>query len=138
MPKANFAKQAGRKFTLFLVACSCAVDKTLSDIEVTLHCRCEEMCKTLKYLHNNNLEYMRTGRPADDPVTKFSLSKKLLFDFHSHNVHPDIIKFILFIQPNAPLDYSRLKRTLEFTLKCSYMFRLTNHHQGAYCYTLLK
>jgi len=44
----------------------------------------------------------------------------------------------LFIQLNAPLDYSRLKLTLKFTLKCSYMFRLTNHRQGAYCRALLK
>jgi hypothetical protein len=39
-----------------------------------------------------------------------------------------------FIQLNAQLGYSRLK----FTLKCSYMFWLTNHHQGAYCRALLK
>jgi hypothetical protein len=36
----------------------------------------------------------------------------------------------LFTQLNAPLDYFRLELTLEFTLKCSHMFRLTNHHQG--------
>jgi len=58
-------------------------------------------------------------------------------DFHSRTVHPDIIKFFI-IQLNAPLDYSRLKLTLKFTLKCSYMLRLTNHHQGAYCRALLK
>jgi len=38
------------------------------------------------------------------------------------------------IQLNAQLGYS----TLKFTLKYSYMFRLTNHHQGAYCRALLK
>jgi hypothetical protein len=43
----------------------------------------------------------------------------------------------LFVQLNAQLDHSRLKLTLKFTLKCSYMFRLTNHHQGAYCCALL-
>ena len=37
----------------------------------------------------------------------------------------------------AQLGYSRLKFTLKFTLKCSYMFRLANHHQGAYCRALL-
>jgi len=47
---------------------------------------------------------------------------------------PPRISSFLFIQQNAPLDYSRLK----LTLKCSYMFWLTNHHQGAYCCTLLK
>ena len=30
------------------------------------------------------------------------------------------------------------KLTLKFTLKCCYMFRLTNYHQGAYCRALLK
>ena len=44
----------------------------------------------------------------------------------------------LFIQLNAQLYYSRLKLTLKFILKCSCMFRLTNHHQGAYCSALLK
>ena len=34
---------------------------------------------------------------------------------------------------------TRLKFILKFfTLKCSYMFRLTNHHQGAYCRAFLK
>ena len=43
-----------------------------------------------------------------------------------------------FIQLNAQLGYSRLKLTLKFTLKCSYMFQLTNHHQGALFRALLK
>ena len=30
-----------------------AVDEMVNDLEVTLPCRCEEMCKTLKYYHNN-------------------------------------------------------------------------------------
>jgi hypothetical protein len=59
----------------------------------------------------------------------------LSYFFHSRTMHPDI-KF-LFIQLNALLDYSRLKLTLEFTLKCCYMFQLTKHHQGAYCRALL-
>ena len=43
-----------------------------------------------------------------------------------------------FIQLNAQLSYSRLKLILKFTLKYSYMFQLTNHHQGACCCVLLK
>ena len=54
--------------------------------------------------------------------------------FHSRNFHPDIIKFSIY--PTE--DTTRLKLTLEFALKFSYMFRLTNHHQGAYCCVLLK
>jgi hypothetical protein len=57
--------------------------------------------------------------------------------FHSRTVHLDIIKCFI-IQLNAQLDYSRLKLTLKFTLKCSYMFWLTNDRQGAYCCALLK
>jgi len=49
-----------------------------------------------------------------------------------------ILSSFLFIQLNAQLGYSRLRLTLKFTLKYSYMFRLTNHHQGAYCRALLK
>jgi len=47
---------------------------------------------------------------------------------------------LLFIQLNVQLDCSKkmLKLTLKFTLKCSYMFRFNNHHQGAYCCALLK
>jgi hypothetical protein len=45
---------------------------------------------------------------------------------------------VFFTQLNVTLDYSSLKLTLEFTLKCFYMFRLTNDHQGAYCCVLLK
>ena len=45
-----------------------------------------------------------------------------------------VLSSFLFIQLNAPLGYSRLK----LTLKCTYMFRLTNRHQGAYCCALLK
>jgi uncharacterized protein YdhG (YjbR/CyaY superfamily) len=58
--------------------------------------------------------------------------------WHSRTVHPDTTKSLIFIQLNAQLDYSKLKRTLKFTIKCSYMFRLTNHHQRAYCRALLK
>ena len=52
----------------------------------------------------------------------------------------DPISSLLFIQLNAQLECSRkmLKLTLKFALKCSYMFRLHNHHQGAYCCALLK
>ena len=35
-----------------------------------------------------------------------------------------------FIQLNAQLAYSRLKLALKFTLKCSYMFRLTFWHRS--------
>jgi len=46
----------------------------------------------------------------------------------------NIIKF--FIYPTECT--TGLKLTLKFTLKCSYMFRLTNRYQGAYCRALLK
>jgi len=55
-------------------------------------------------------------------------------NFHNRTVHPDIIKFFIY----ATECITRLKFTLKFTLKYSYMFRLTNHHQGAYCRALLK
>jgi len=50
-----------------------------------------------------------------------------------------IFSRLLFIQLNAQLDCSRkmLTFTLKYTLKCSYMFRLHNRHQGAYCCALL-
>jgi len=68
-------------------------------------------------------------------IPKFNTLFEFFSFFHSRTVHPDIK--VLFIQLNALLDYSRLKLTLEFTLKCCYMFRLTKHHQGAYCRALL-
>ena len=37
-----------------------------------------------------------------------------------------------------PVLLSQDRNNIFFTLKCSYMFRLTNHHQGAYCRALLK
>ena len=45
---------------------------------------------------------------------------------------------LLVIQLNTQIEFSRkmLKLTLKFTLKFSYMFRLHNHHQGAYCCAL--
>jgi len=67
---------------------------------------------------------------------------------HLHSKHmwpqgaenPILLSRLLFTQLNAQLDCSRkmLKLTLKFTLKCSYMFRFNNHHQGAYCCALLK
>jgi len=50
--------------------------------------------------------------------------------FYSVAVHPDIIKS--FIYP------TECTTRLKLTLKRSYMFRLTDHHQGAYCCALLK
>jgi len=46
-----------------------------------------------------------------------------------------VFKLLVFVQLNAQLDCPRklLNLTFKFTLKCSYMFRLNNHHQGAYC-----
>jgi hypothetical protein len=49
-----------------------------------------------------------------------------------------LLSKFLFVQLDAQLNYSKLKLTFNFTLKCSYMFRVTNHHQGAYCRALLK
>jgi hypothetical protein len=49
---------------------------------------------------------------------KYLRPTNMTYYFHRRIVHPDIIKF-LFIQLNAQLDYSRLKFTLKFTLKCS-------------------
>ena len=76
----------------------------------------------------------RTSGPAQNCEGKRSVSH-LIF-----TVAPCILilSSLLFIQRNAPPDYSRLNLTLKFTLKFSYMFQLTNHHQGAYCCALLK
>jgi len=61
----------------------------------------------------------------------FMVSTNLNFaGFHSRTVHPDIIKS--FIYP------TECTITLKCTLKCSYVFRLTNHDQGTYCCALLK
>jgi len=61
-------------------------------------------------------------------------NKILIFFF---TVVPCILMLscLLFIQLNAQLDCSNgmLKLALKFTLKCSYMFWLHDHHQGAYC-----
>jgi len=40
-------------------------------------------------------------------------------------------KYFTFIYP------TECTTRLKFALKCSYMFQLTNHHQGAYCCALL-
>ena len=47
---------------------------------------------------------------------------------------------LLFYPAYAQLDCSeRMSQfTLKFTLKCSYMFRFNNHHQGANIRALLK
>ena len=51
-----------------------------------------------------------------------------------------ILSRILFIQLSAQLDCSRkvLKLILKFTLKCSYVFRFNNHHQGSLLLCLAK
>ena len=60
-------------------------------------------------------------------------AKSQNLDFHNRTVHPDKS----FIHPTECT--TRLKFTLKyFTLKCSYVFRFTNHHQGAYYCALLK
>jgi len=72
----------------------------------------------------------------------------LWFDAHYRtlhtSVHRNVTKYftssLLLIQLNAQPECSRkmLKLALKFKLKCSYMFRLHNHHQGAYCCALVK
>ena len=58
-------------------------------------------------------------------------SRHLETTFRSFAVHLDIITS-LFIQLNTQLDCSRmLKRTLKFTLKCSYMFRFNKPSSGS-------
>jgi len=47
-----------------------------------------------------------------------------------------ILSSPLFIQLIAQVECSR--KMLKLTLKCLYLFRLHNHHQGVYCCTLLK
>jgi hypothetical protein len=61
-------------------------------------------------------------------IVSVKFSETFLISFHSRTVHSGIIK-IFIVQLNATLDYSGLKLPLKFTLKCSYMFRLTNNHQ---------
>ena len=51
-------------------------------------------------------------------------------------LHFPLISSILFYPSDAQSDCS--KRMSEFTLKCSYMFRFNNHHQGATIRALLK
>ena len=50
--------------------------------------------------------------------------------FHSRTMHPDIIESFIYT--------TECTNRLKFALKCSYMFRLTNHHQGPYYCALLK
>ena len=47
---------------------------------------------------------------------------------------------LLFYPTDAQVDCPEriTKFTLKFTLKCSYVFRFNNHHQGATIRTLLK
>ena len=78
-----------------------------------------------RYVHNN----LENSRQANVEKNVFTVLPLIL-----------ILSRRLFIQLIAQLDCSRkmLKRTLKFTLKCSYMFRFNNRHQGAYCCALLK
>ena len=78
-------------------------------------------------------------RHSDIPLRKetifnVTVLKINIINFHIRTMHPDIIKFFIHPAECRKLDYSKLK----FTLKCSCMFRLTNHRQGAYCRALLK
>jgi hypothetical protein len=70
-------------------------------------------------------------------VLNFILSHIVVYVHTANSVHfNEIFKAFIFIQ--LMYNYDCSKRMLKFTLKCSYMFRFNNHHQGATIRTLLK
>jgi len=100
--------------------------------------------KDEEHRHISTAEYfeVRTGRQATLSLNyrygsfapRISLSL-----FNTCNLHLELSSLFIYLA-NTQLDCSKRisQFTSNFTLKCSYMFRFYNHHQGANVRALLK
>jgi len=93
----------------------------------TIH---DAVCKGRRNVPSTSSEYFFFRKHPYSYRVTVRFNPKQYFFFHNRTVHSDIIKPS--IHPTECTTRSK------FTLKCSYVFRLTNRHQGAYCCALLK
>jgi hypothetical protein len=134
----------GRQFSRLLAAEVCA------SAVVMLDTACSEIVWRVLATYSIRQFSLHFPFLASPCAITFQLDSKKFF-FRYSNRHANYIASFFtcfegniihqvsyFTQLNAQLGFSILKLTLKFTLKCSYMFRLTNHHQGAYWCVLLK